>query len=475
MARGVMIAGTHSGSGKTTISLGIMGALSKRCRVIPFKIGPDYIDPAYHRFVSDSFSYNLDLHMLGEERLKKLYQDKAQQGDIAIVEGVMGLFDGKDSTGYASSAHVAKMLGLPVILVVDVGGMASSASAMVMGYRDFDPKLNLAGVLLNRVGGEEHFALLKECIERDTGVSVLGYLPKDRELIIPERPLGLMPPEEMKDIEQHLERLNDLVEKYIDLDGILEISKNAQTFPTDKDIQKRTMQEAKRSNTIINTSKREQEEITDKQNENIKIAIAVDEAFCFYYHASLEAFEEKGALMVPFSPIRDSKLPDGVSGLYLGGGFPEKFAMAISQNTSMRDSIFNAIDAGLPTYAEGGGLMYLMKSICSKEGKTFLMVGIFDGEAVMTDRLQNFGYVSCEVTKDNVMAPRGSLIMGHEFHYSKIKGSHDDTSYVVKKFGQNREWRCGYIYKNCLASYMHIDFYAYPELIDNFLNKCGLR
>ncbi|HHY70461.1 MAG TPA: cobyrinate a,c-diamide synthase [Thermoanaerobacterales bacterium] len=474
MSRGIMIAGTHSGSGKTTISLGIMGALSKKYKIVPFKIGPDYIDPTYHRLVTGSFSYNLDLHMLGKEKFRQLYKEKARCGDISIVEGVMGLFDGRDSSGYASSAHGAKMLGLPVILVVDAGGMSKSASAMVMGFRDFDPDLNLAGVMLNRVGGEMHFELLKECIEKDTGVPVLGYLPKDRDLVITERPLGLMPPKEIKDLEHSLERLYHLIEEYIDLDRILETSERAQDFQVSKkhmDINE-TLQKTKQPKVNIQITQPSEEATQSKGNPKTKIAIAMDDAFCFYYRAGLELFEEKGALLVHFSPLRDSQLPDGVSGLYLGGGFPENFGQALSQNKSMQDSIFNAIEGGLPTYAEGGGLMYLMKAIYDREGKKYPMVRIFNGETVMTDRLQNFGYVTAEVTKDNVIAPRGSIISGHEFHYSIIEGSSDNTSYVIQKPEQNQKWQCGYIYKNCLASYMHIDFYAYPELIDNFLSKC---
>jgi cobyrinic acid a,c-diamide synthase len=474
MSRGIMIAGTHSGSGKTTISLGIMGTLSKKYKVVPFKIGPDYIDPAYHRFVSGSFSYNLDLHMLGEEKFKKLYYEKARRGDISIVEGVMGLFDGRDSTGFASSAHGAKLLGLPVILVIDAGGMSKSASAMVMGFRDFDPELNLAGVLLNRVGGEKHFEILKEYIERDTGVPVLGYLPKDRNLVIPERPLGLMPPEEMKDIEHSFERLYHLIEEYIDLDRILETSERAQTFKVSTEYMdiNETLQKTKQTKVDIKITQPYEEVTPTKENPKTKIAIAMDNVFCFYYRAGLELFEEKGALMIPFSPLKDSQLPDGVSGIYLGGGFPENFGQALSQNKSMQDSIFNAIEGGMPTYAEGGGLMYVMKAIRDRKGKKYPMLGIFNGEAIMTDRLQNFGYVTAEVTKDNIIASGGSLISGHEFHYSQIEGSPDNTSYIISKPEEKQKWHCGYIHKNCLASYMHIDFYAYPELIDNFLTKC---
>ncbi|AEE90648.1 Cobyrinic acid A,C-diamide synthase [Tepidanaerobacter acetatoxydans Re1] len=450
MNRGIMIAGTNSGSGKTTISLGIMGALSKRLKVVPFKVGPDYIDPAYHKLVSGSPSYNLDLHMLGEERLVKLFYEKTARGDISIVEGVMGLFDGKDSSGFASSAHVAKILGIPVILVADAGGMSRSASAMVKGYKDFDPELNLAGVIFNRVGGDSHFELLKECVEKDTGLCVLGYLPKDEKLVIPERPMGLMPPEEMKNLEAGLERLNYLVEKHIDLARIFTIAESAH----------------------IPALSNEYSKSADTGDKKPKIAVAMDDAFCFYYNASLELFEEKGAKLVPFSPLKDAELPEGISGLYIGGGFPENFGRQLSQNNSMKDSVFCAINAGLPTYAEGGGLMYLAKTVYDRCGKAYPMVGIFDCATVMTDRLQNFGYVTAEVVKDNVIASSGTIITGQEFHYSKINGNLNSASYIIRKPEQNRKWQCGYIYKNCLASYMHIDFYAYPKLLDNFLSKC---
>lgn len=450
MNRGIMIAGTNSGSGKTTISLGIMGALSKRLKVVPFKVGPDYIDPAYHKLVSGSPSYNLDLHMLGEERLVKLFYEKTARGDISIVEGVMGLFDGKDSSGFASSAHVAKILGIPVILVADAGGMSRSASAMVKGYKDFDPELNLAGVIFNRVGGDSHFELLKECVEKDTGLCVLGYLPKDEKLVIPERPMGLMPPEEMENLEAGLERLNYLVEKHIDLARIFTITESTyRPLPSN-----------------------EYSKSADTGDKKPKIAVAMDDAFCFYYNASLELFEEKGAELVPFSPLKDAELPEGISGLYIGGGFPENFGWQLSQNNSMKDSVFCAINAGLPTYAEGGGLMYLAKTVYDRCGKAYPMVGIFDCKTVMTDRLQNFGYVVAEVVKDNVIAPSGTIIAGQEFHYSKINGNLNNASYIIRKPEQNRKWQCGYIYKNCLASYMHIDFYAYPKLLDNFLSKC---
>jgi cobyrinic acid a,c-diamide synthase len=444
-----MIAGTHSGSGKTTVSLGLMGVLSKKYRVIPFKVGPDYIDAAYHRFACGHFSYNLDLYMLGEKRLKALYREKSRKGDIAVVEGVMGFFDGRDSTGFGSSAHVARLLGLPVFMVVDAAGMAKSASAMVLGYRDFDRDVNFAGVILNKVGGQKHYELLKECIEKDTGVPAVGFIPKDLNLSLPERHLGLVPACEMKGLEEKFQRLYEHVEKHIDLDMILKAAEKA--GPVNFDDQN--------YNPVVNKGK-------------VKIAIAMDEAFNFYYRAGLEFFEEMGAELVPFSPLKDSGLPEGVSGLYLGGGFPEMFAEALSRNRSMKESVKDAVEAGLPTYAECGGFMYLAKGIRDLENKSYPMAGVYDVEAVMTRGLKHFGYVEAELISDNVLARRGEVLRGHEFHHSEMMGCLKNPSYSVKKPGKKEEWRCGPVYKNCLATYVHIDFFAYPQLVENFVKAC---
>lgn len=446
MTQGILIAGTHSGCGKTTISLGLMGALSKKYKVVPFKIGPDFVDTTYHQFVTGNFSYNLDLHMQGEEVFRKLYEVKSSCGDIAVVEGVMGLFDGRDETGYGSSAHGAKLLDLPVILVIDGKSMAKSVSAVVLGYQKLDPEVNLAGVILNRVGSQEHFKLLKKCIEQDTGVKVLGHLPQNPDLVIPERALGLIPPEELEDLNKRLEKLYDFINRYIHVDKVLELAQGRQRVFT------------------INKP--------PSPKNKIKIALAQDEAFCFYYKAALELFEEKGVTFIPFSPIHDIGLPEGVSGLYIGGGFPENFAELLSKNKSMINSISEAINCGLPTYAEGGGLMYLMKAIRDIKGNQYSMVGIYEGRAVMTDRLQNFGYVMATTLQDNMLISKGKTLRGQEFHRSRIIDSTENLGYRVTKPESDKSWECGYIYKNCFATYVHIDFYAYPDLIDNFLEKC---
>ncbi|MGB9679153.1 MAG: cobyrinate a,c-diamide synthase [Thermoanaerobacteraceae bacterium] len=449
MSKTFMIAGTHSGVGKTTISLGIMGVLAKEYKVIPFKIGPDYIDTAYHKYVTGNFSVNLDLYMLGEEKLKELYYKNLSGADISIIEGVMGLYDGFFNTSYGSTAHIAKILNIPVILVVDASSMAASVSALIMGYINYDKKVNIIGVILNKVGSDRHYNLLKEIIERDLDIKVLGYLPQDIKIDFPERHLGLVPVHEMPEIDYKLELLYEHIKRNIDLDQILKISKSVnQDLYTKTHIGK------------VNN------------NYNIKIAYAFDEAFNFYYKDGLKVFEEIGVELLPFSPLNDLTLPEDVHGLYIGGGFPEIFANRLSKNKRMLLSIKEAIDSGMPTYAECGGFMYLTKLIKNLDEETFEMVSVFDSETIMTKRLQRFGYVEAEVIKDNILFKKGEKIKGHEFHHSKIEGVLGENSYIVHKPGREEKWECGYIYKNCLATYVHINLYTYKESVKRFVEKC---
>ncbi|MDI3309952.1 MAG: cobyrinate a,c-diamide synthase [Thermoanaerobacterium sp.] len=337
MFKAFMIAGTHSGAGKTTITIGIIGYLSKKYNVVPFKVGPDYIDTAYHRFASGNFSYNLDVYMLGEDYVKKSFLKHALSGDVAVVEGVMGMYDGTNNTSYGSSAHVAKLLNLPVILVVDASGMAASVSALVKGYIEYDKDVSVVGVIFNRVGSEKYYNLLKECIERDLGIRAFGYLPHDDRVSLPERHLGLTPIFETKG-DHNFSILYDSIGKFIDVDGILDAC--------DVDLKKDDSDEGK---------------VTVRIRETVKIALAYDEAFNFYYQDSLDSLIESGGKLIPFSPLRDDAIPKGVSGIYLGGGFPEVFAERLSKNHSMLSSIKESIEKGMPVYAECGGLMYLAK------------------------------------------------------------------------------------------------------------------
>lgn len=443
-----MIAGTHSGVGKTTITIGIIGYLSKKYNVVPFKVGPDYIDTAYHRFASGNFSYNLDVYMLGEENVKRSFLKHALSGDVAVVEGVMGMYDGTNNTSYGSSAHVAKLLSLPVILVVDASGMAASVSALVKGYIEYDKDVNIAGVIFNRVGSEKHYKLLKECIERDLGIKVFGHLPHDDRVNLPERHLGLTPIYETKE-NHNFSILYDSIGQFIDVDDILDVCKI--NFKNDELISER---------------------MTVNERETVRIAIAYDEAFNFYYQDSLDSLIDAGAELVPFSPLRDDAIPKDVSGVYLGGGFPEVFAEKLSKNHSMLSSIKENIEKGMPVYAECGGLMYLAKKIVVLNGVEYDMVGVFELDAIMTKRLINFGYVKADVVKDNVLFKKGDTVFGHVFHNSKMSGKHDDFAYDVRKPNSSEKWSCGYMYKNCLGTYVHINLLTYPNAVARFVGHC---
>nr|WP_284698165.1 cobyrinate a,c-diamide synthase [Thermoanaerobacterium thermosaccharolyticum] len=443
-----MIAGTHSGVGKTTITIGIIGYLSKKQKVIPFKIGPDYIDAAYHRFASGNSAYNLDVYMLGDDYVKKSFLKHALSGDVALVEGVMGMYDGINNTSYGSSAHVAKLLNLPVVLVVDASGMAASVSALIKGYIEYDRDVKIAGVIFNRVGGEKHYKLLKECIERDLGIKAFGYLPHDDRISLPERHLGLMPIFEIKE-NHNFSILYDSIGEFIDVEGILDVC--------DVNFKKDDLIE---------------EKVTAKTRETVKIAIAYDEAFNFYYQDSFDALKEAGAELLPFSPLHDEALPKDISGIYIGGGFPEVFADKLSQNVRMLSLLKHNIDIGMPVYVECGGLMYLTKRIIDLDGNEHKMIGVFDLDAIMTKRLINFGYVEADVLQDNVLFKKGDVVMGHVFHNSKVSGEFNNFVYDVHKPNSKENWLCGYVYKNCLATYVHVNLFSYPNAVNRFIGKC---
>ncbi|MDH7497954.1 MAG: cobyrinate a,c-diamide synthase [Syntrophomonadaceae bacterium] len=442
-----MIAGTHSGVGKTTLTAGVMAALRRRgLRVRPFKVGPDYIDTGYHRLAAGAESWNLDLWMLGEPHLRAAFAHASQGCDVAVVEGVMGLFDGVGTTPEGSSAEVAKLLGIPVVLVVDGKGMSTSAAAQVMGYRDFDPALRLAGVILNRVSGEGHFRLLRQSIERYTGVPVVGWLPRDARVALPSRHLGLLPAQEMAGARQVVERAAALVEEHLDLDALLGAGTSLvpEAVPVD----------------------------AQPAAQPVRLAIARDEAFSFYYPSSLEMLQRQGAVLCEFSPLRSAGLPEAVAGLYLGGGFPEVFAEELASNRRLRESLRRHLEAGLPCYAECGGLMYLAGELVTAGGKAYPMVGFLDGRARMTDRLQRFGYVQVELERPTVLGPAGASFHGHEFHHSVVEGISAETAMTVTSTLSGRSWRCGFRRANVLAAYAHLDFWSNPELARHWLAVC---
>ncbi|MCL5040596.1 MAG: cobyrinate a,c-diamide synthase [Firmicutes bacterium] len=457
----LVIAGTQSGVGKTTITTGLLGALTKRnYRVQAFKSGPDYIDPTYHQLVTGLPSRNLDTYLLSPATLRELFERSAGQADLAVVEGVMGLFDGRDGQSeIGSTSYLAKILAAPVILVVDAGKMSRSAAATVYGYAHFDPQLPLAGVILNNVAGTRHYRWVKEAIEGAVAVPVLGFLPRQAELRLEERHLGLIPTQEMGDFAAYLERLNREVTKNIDLDQLLQVARSAPPWNSlQQDPGKK--EKVRRIFPAIQVAPR------------CRLGVALDRSFHFYYQDNLDLLAALGAQIIPFSPLDDKELPS-VDGLYIGGGFPEVFARQLAANSSLRRSLREAALAGLPLYAECGGLMYLTKSITTFSGETFPMTGVFPQRTVMTRSLQGMGYVEAQVKASTLFLRPGERLRGHLFHWSRLEGQWSQYAYELKKEPGGEGRPDGLVQGNTLASYLHLHFGSHPELAERFVRHCA--
>ena len=447
----IMIAGTNSGVGKTTVTLGIMSALvQKGINVQGFKAGPDYIDPSHHTFVTGNASRNLDTWVMGNSTCQELFARSAANADISVIEGVMGLYDGSiDSTGHGSSAHLAKILNTPVILVVNASGVAQSAGAIVMGFKEFDKEINLTGIILNNIGSQSHYDCIKKTIEETCSVTVLGYLKKDQDITIPERHLGLIPSEEEKINSALYEKLGQMVLETIDTDRLINRAESSGIFP---DYTKSIF-------------------INKNGPLNVTLAIAKDNAFCFYYQDDIDLFEALGATIKRFSPLNDRCLPDDIDGIFIGGGFPELYADRLMQNESMINSILEADKRGTVIYGECGGMMYLLEKLIDCEGRSFKMSGILSGTAVMEEKRQGLGYVIADVTCDNVICKKGDTFRAHEFHWSKLQHVPDDTmfAYNTRKSNGKRTGVDGICKSNVLASYTHMHFSSNPELARNML------
>jgi cobyrinic acid a,c-diamide synthase len=449
---GMMIAGTQSGAGKTTFSLGLMAAFKRRrLAVQPFKIGPDFIDPSHHGRVCGSASRNLDGWILSKERNREIFYRFASRADISVVEGVMGLYDGHGEEGEAgSSAEMAKWLDLPVFLVVDARGMARSGAAVVLGYRKFDSSVRLAGILLNRIGSDRHRAMLTAAIRESTGLPVLGALPRDESLFLPERHLGLVPAGEMKKEPDWIERLANRIEAHVDLDALLGLS---------------GMADAPTAPSMIRTS-------TAPLENKVRIGVPQDEAFSFYYPENLEALEEAGAEIAYFSPLNDGILPSHLSGLYFGGGYPEVYAARLEENRAIRTEIRRAIEGGLPTYAECGGLMYLTEAIETLDGKRFEMVGVLPDRARMLPKRKALGYAEVRLLDDELLGRAGTVLRGHEFHYSELVSGLPGLTRryeVLSRSGASRKE--GFALHRLLASYIHLRFDSSPPAADLFVQS----
>ncbi len=439
----IVVAGTHSGVGKTTVASGLMAALrAKSHRVAPFKVGPDFIDPSYHTLAAGQPGRNLDAFLSGPDLIGPLFAHGARGADVAIVEGVMGLFDGKSGGGeFASTAHVAKLLNAPVLLVIDAGAIARSAAAIVHGYATFDPELRVAGVILNRIGSPTHEAMLREAI-KPLGIPILGALRRDAALSAPDRHLGLVPVAERRDeAREALAAVGERISSSCDLDGILRLAASAGPLhaePWDP-------------------------HVPEPEPSTVRVAVAGGPAFSFVYEENLELLRGAGAEISFFDPTSDETLPEGTHALYLGGGFPETYAEALSGNEPLREEVRKFAESGRPVAAECGGLLYLCRELDGRK-----MCGVLDAEARMTSRL-SLGYREARATADSPLAERGACVRGHEFHYSTVEPQ-AGASPAWELSGRGEE---GFVMGGVHASYLHTHWAATPEVAHRFVRSAA--
>ena len=437
--KALLIAGTGSGVGKTTIAMGLMAALSRKGKVQPFKVGPDFIDPTHHTRICGRPSRNLDSFIMGEKGVIETFLQGSKGADFCIIEGVMGLFDGLDSTEIASSAHIAKILKVPVILVINAHGISRSAAALVKGFMEFDRDVNIQGIILNNIGSERHGKLIRDSL---TGagiqIPIIGAVPKNSNFSIPSRHLGLEMAHENKN---DTVELANFIEQHIDIDAVKGIAGNFKA----------------------------PEFIFEAQNEKfkVKIGIANDSAFCFYYQDTFDALKMSGAELIFFSPLCD-KLPQ-VDGIYLGGGYPELFAKELEASNT-RYEIKKAAEDGMPIYGECGALLYLGASL--KTNSTYRMAGVLGASSRMTGKLQALGYTEAQSIIDSPIAKKGTILRGHEFHYSMTECDGDVRFVYRLRRGKGIfEGQDGLMEHNTMASYMHT--HPASNSFDELLRQCS--
>ena len=454
MAR-LMLSAAHKSSGKTIVTTGLCAALSAQgLAVQPFKKGPDYIDPMWLTQASARACFNLDPYLMSPRAIVECFMRQAQSVDISIVEGNKGLYDGLALDGSNSNAALAQLLGLPVVLVLDVRGMTRGVAPLILGYQAFDPNIRIAGVILNQLGGSRHESKLRAVIEHYTDVPVLGAIGHDPHLALVERHLGLTPNHEMDDAMQRVRAIGKLIAEQVDLPRLLQVATGAAPLAAVPPIAFST--------------------VTRRPPPTLRIGLALDKAFDFYYPDDLLAVEQAGAEIVPFSTLQDDCLPD-VDALFIGGGFPEMFMSELQANTSLRESIRSAIEAGLPVYAECGGLMYLARTLRWRN-EVYDMVGALPADVVMHERPVGRGYVELALTPDApwpVAAEAApSALRGHEFHYSSLENMAPDLKFayrVLRGHGVDGT-RDGIVYRNVLASYAHLRSGCGSDWVQGFVD-----
>lgn len=437
--KGLLIAGTKSGIGKTTVSMGLMSCFSD---VSPFKVGPDYIDGKFHEYVTGNKSYNLDFFLMGEDGVRESFLKHHK--NFSIAEGVMGLYDGLDnSLDNGSSAHISRILNLPVILIVDGAGRSTSIAAEITGYQNFDKRVNIIGVIINKVSSEKTYEILKEAVEKYCKIKCFGYIPKIENISLSSRHLGLVEAYEVYDLKEKIEVLKNEFQKTIDLKAIYETAE-------------------------INPCYELKNIFSDFKDryKNVKIGIAKDSAFSFYYNDNIEFLENLGAEIKYFSLLKGEKIPDDVDMLYFGGGYPENYAVELENNISMINSIRDFYNKNGVIYGECGGFIYLSKKLITLDGKEYNFVNLTENIIEMKNRLDigRFGYI-------NIKYRENFYGKGHEFHYSKIKEEGKEKKEFKIEKPNGRKWECGYSSKNLLCGYPHIHFFKSSDIIFDLLNR----
>jgi cobyrinic acid a,c-diamide synthase len=440
----LLLAALRGGAGKTTLTLGLLAAWRDQGRsLVPFKKGPDYIDPAWHALAAGCPSHNLDPFLMEGDQILALVARHAQAADGLLIEGNRGLYDGLDAQGTSSTAELAKALATPVVLVVDCTMRTRTTAALVLGCQHFDPLTPIRGVVLNQIARPRHESLIRSAIEHYCGIPVLGALPRLKCAVFPERHMGLVPPQEHAMALKAVNTARELAQRYLDLEGLWQVACQAPPLPA-----------ASLSEAI------------PVAGEPVTIGIIRDSAFQFYYPENLEALEQQGARLVEINALEDPLLPPQLDGLYIGGGFPETHAQQLSENLSFRNAVKAAAQAGLPIYAECGGLMFLGEAIITQQGEKFPMVGLFPYEFVMGRKPQGHGYTILEVDRDNPFFPPGTILKGHEFHYSRIQpepGPQENLVFKVNRGAGLGGQREGLVYHNVLATYTHLHTLGSPE------------
>lgn len=438
-----MISAPGSGSGKTTLVCGLLKALmQKGLKVAAFKSGPDYIDPMFHSRVIGAKSRNLDLFMLGKDIARYLVAKNSRQADVAVFEGAMGFYDGMGKTTEASAYELACTCDVPVVLVVNGKGAALSIAATIKGFKDFRKDSHIVGAILNNVNPMSYL-FYKDVIEQETGVKLLGYFPVMQGCNFESRHLGLVTAEEIGDLQQIVEKLAAQAAKSVDIDALLALAQEAQPLAYN--------------------------EVSLEPLGRVRLGIAQDKAFCFYYQDALDLLTELGAELVPFSPIADKHLPDNISGLVLGGGYPELYAEQLAENKVLLHEVKTALDGGMPCFAECGGFMYLLERYCEGD-KAYSWVGAVPGESAMTKKLTRFGYVHLSAQKDNVLCKAGESINGHEFHYSD--STNNGTAFIAAKASGRGSWECATATQSLYAGYPHIHLWGNVDFARNFIQHC---